>query len=174
MAVTKEWRCFAHGPFEGTEAVCPHGCSTVIREFRTAPAGRSDKTKASDKALERMAKRYGLADISASKTGSVAGDRMAKQRGFGKIGDVDFSPRWGEIPKGGTYHAGDKAVIAREGSEGGADALVKNLSQGRAEPIPDNASALPTGPIPKRPRPVVVGRDSITNAQFSDALAKAS
>ena len=173
MAVTKEFRCLAHGAFEGTDARCPHGCTTVIREFRTAPGSRSAKTKASDTALERMAKRYQLSDISA-KSGSVAGDRAAKMRGLGQVGPADFTPRWMEIPKGGTYDAATKQVIARDGSEGGADALVKNLSQGRAEPLGADAPALPIGPIPRRPRPVVVGRDSVTRAQFKDALAKAS
>ena len=172
-AILKEFRCFAHGKFEGHDPVCPMGCTTVERAFYTAPGAKSDKTRASDRALERMAQRYGLSDISASKTGSVAGDRMAKQRGFGQVGPADFTPRWGELPKGGTFEVG-KGVVDREGSEGGAAALVKSMSQGRAEPVPDNAGALPIPTPPRRPRPTIVGKESISAAQYSEALAKAS
>lgn len=172
MAILKEYRCIGHGPFEGYKAVCPHGCSVVIREFRTAPGLKSVKTKRSDNALERMAQRYGLTDMSASKTGSVAGDRMAKQQGFGQIGGQDYTPKWGELPKGGTYEVG-KGVVARDGSEGGVEAAVKQLSRGQAEPVPDGAPALPVMPRGK-PRPNVVGRDSVTANEFSDAVRVAT
>lgn len=174
MAINKEYRCLAHGAFESSAktAVCQYGCTTVVREFRTAPGTRSDKTKRSDNALNRMAARYGLTDMSA-KTGSVAGDRMAKQRGFGQIGGQDFTPHWGTIPKGGTFEPG-KGPVARDGAEGGAESIVKSLSGGRAEQVPDTASALPTGPIPRRARPNVVGRDSVTANEFSDAVRVAT
>lgn len=170
MAILKEYRCLAHSAFESSEKnpTCPHGCTTVLREFRTAPGTRSAKTKASDNALERMAQRYGLSDISASKTGSVAGDRQAKQAGFGQVNGEDFRPRWGEVPRGGTYEVG-KGVVDREGSEGGAAAIVKSISQGRAEEVGDDAPALPIMPS-RRPAPNVVGRDSITANEFSDAV----
>lgn len=172
MAVIKEWRCLAHGPFENAKGVCEHGCTTVIREFRTAPGLKSVKTKRSDNALERMAARYGLTDMSASKTGSVAGDRIAKQRGFGQVAGQDFAPHWGELPKGGTFEVG-KGVVAREGSEGGVEAAVKSLSRGQAESVPDDAPALPVTPR-GRPMPHVVGRDSVTANEFSDAVRVAT
>ena len=151
------------------------GCSTVVREFYTPPGTRSAKTKASDNALQRMATRYGLSDLSASKTGSVAGDRMAKHpQGFGKVGQEDFTPRWGAIPKGGTFDVRTGGPVARDGGEGGAESIVKSLSGGRAEPMPDNSSALPIGLPGRRPPPNVVGRDSITANEFSDAIRKAS
>lgn len=175
MAVIREWRCLAgHGAFEGKEAVCPvAGCTTVIREFRTAPALKSAKTKRSDNALQMMANRLGLTDMSASKTGSVAGDRMAKQRGFGQIGGQDFAPHWGEIPKGGTFEPG-KGPVARDGSEGGVESVIKSMSRGQAADVSPEAPALPTGPMPRRQTPHVVGRDSVTANEFSDAVRVAT
>lgn len=100
MAVTKEYRCMAHGPFDGAEAICPHGCSTVVREFRTAPGGRSAKTKGSDAALEHLARRFGLSDMS-NRDGSVGGSR--------KHADA-MKPTWGELPKGNVFVPGKGEV----------------------------------------------------------------
>src|SRR6266850_1196813 len=97
MAVTKEYRCLAHGPFDAKEARCPHGCGTVVREFRTAPGGRSSRTKAADGALEHLARRYGLSDMS-NRSGSVGGSRRPAR--------PDFSPVWGDMPKGNVYEVG--------------------------------------------------------------------
>lgn len=171
MAVLKEFKCLMHGSFEGYEPVCSHGCTTVVREFLTAPGYKSAKTKISDTALNRMAARYGLTDMSASKTGSVAGDRIAKQKGFGQIGGHDFTPKWGEIPKGGTYDVASKSVVARDGAKGGAESIMQSMSGGQAEA---QAGALPVDIPRMRATPNVVGRDSVTANEFSDALAKAS
>jgi hypothetical protein len=67
-----------------------------VREFRTAPAGRSARTKASDSALERLASKFGLSDMT-NRDGSVGGSRKAKP---------DFKPIWGEMPKGNVYEVG--------------------------------------------------------------------
>ncbi len=92
MAVIKEYRCFAHGPFESREAKCPKGCTAVIQEFRTAPGFKSDKTKSSDKAIQRMATKLGYSDMS-NRNGSVAGSRkMGKQ-------EQDMRPQWLDVPK---------------------------------------------------------------------------
>jgi hypothetical protein len=115
MAVVKEWRCLAHGAFDSSQGVCPSGCSTVIREFRTAPGTRSAGTKASDAALERLADKYGLSDMS-NRRGSV-GDREKKN---------DFAPVWGKMPVGNNYEVG-KGEVAREGAQGGANAALKGL-----------------------------------------------
>jgi hypothetical protein len=117
MAVLKEYRCLAHGPFDGTEAVCPHGCETVVREFRTAPGTRSHKTKFSDKALERLATRFGLTDMS-NRNGSVGGSR--------KHPDNPYAPVWGEMPKGNVYSPG-KGEIQVDGAAGGAPAALKSI-----------------------------------------------
>lgn len=96
MPVTKEWKCLAHGSFTGPNPVCVHGCTTVIREFLTAPGGRSARTKAADGALEHLAQRFGLSDMS-NRSGSVGGSRRQRP---------DFSPVWGQMPKGNVYEVG--------------------------------------------------------------------
>ena len=60
MAVIKEYKCLAHGDFDSVNGVCPHGCTTVVRAFRTAPGGRSEKTKKTDATLSRLAEKFGL------------------------------------------------------------------------------------------------------------------
>jgi|HubBroStandDraft_2_1064218.scaffolds.fasta_scaffold195003_2 hypothetical protein len=121
MAVLKEFRCLAHGPFDSKEAVCPHGCSVVVREFRTAPAGRSAKTKTSDAALERLASRFGLSDMS-NRDGSVGGSRKNAN---------PMQPYWSEMPKGNTFEVGKGEVAPRGGnmvSNGGASAALAGLN----------------------------------------------
>lgn len=93
MAVLKDYRCIAHGVFESREAKCPHGCSTVVPMFIKAPGGRSDKTKASDRALQHLANRYGLSDMS-NNNGSVGGSRR------GPSPPPGMAPYWSEIPDG--------------------------------------------------------------------------
>ncbi len=115
MAVTKEFRCLAHGPFEGKEPMCPHGCTTVVREFRTAPAGKSEKTKVSDRALDRLAERYRLTDMS-NRNGSVGASRQHAP---------GMEPKWLEIPKGNNYEVG-KGEVQRAGSQGGAQAALES------------------------------------------------
>lgn len=119
MAVIKEWRCLAHGAFESKEGVCPHGCTTVLREFRTAPGGRSEKTKKSDAAIEHLAKRYGLSDIS-NKNGSVGSSRPNPDQ---------MQPTWGELPKGNVFQPG-KGEIAVDGAAGGATAALSGMGMG--------------------------------------------
>jgi hypothetical protein len=114
MAVIKEWRCLAHGNFESAVAVCPHGCGTVIRDFRTAPGTRSEKTKTSDRALDRLAARYQLTDMS-NRNGSVASSRGVPK---------GMEPLWADLPKGNNYEVG-KGEVARDGSAGGAEGALK-------------------------------------------------
>jgi len=124
MAVTKEFRCLAHGPFDAAEAICPHGCTVVVREFRTAPGGRSEKTKASDRALEHLAKKYNLSDMS-NKNGSVAASKRQP---------TGMEPVWGEMPKGNVFQPG-KGEVARDAdghmqrvdSTGGAAAALAGM-----------------------------------------------
>jgi hypothetical protein len=117
MAVLKEFRCLAHGPFDGTEAVCPHGCETVLREFRTAPGTRSHKTKFSDKALERLANRFGLTDMS-NRNGSVGNSRTHQEN--------PFAPVWGKMPKGNSFAPG-RGEVPVDGAAGGAQAALKDF-----------------------------------------------
>ena len=58
MSVMKEWKCAAHGSFEGTHPICPTlGClsDAVEREFRTAPSIRSGMTDRTDRGLRKTA-----------------------------------------------------------------------------------------------------------------------
>ncbi len=94
MAVIKEWCCAGHGPFEGPDPVCPHGCTTVTQEFRTAPGGRSNKTRFTDSSLEAIAREYNLKDLS-NRKGSV-------MRSVAPVAN-DYQTRWeqfnGPAPK---------------------------------------------------------------------------
>lgn len=166
MAVKREYRCLAHGPFEAYEAKCPHGCDTAIdREFRTAPGTRSPKTRATDVALERLAARFGMTDLS-NRNGSVAASR--------KVGDLDFSPQWQEVPKGDNLEIG-RGIVPREGSAGGAAAAAQGLHTGRIgdELVATEQVPLPLGTMPPKPRPHVVGKDSVSGEDFTRAMGAA-
>lgn len=164
MAVVKEWRCLAHGPFDGAEGVCPSGCTTVVREFRSAPGGRSDKTRATDAALQRLATRFGYTDIS-NRKGSVA-----QSQGKPKM---EMKPEWVPMPKGDTLKVADKTIEKRKGSVGGASTAAANarVLHSGGEPTV-GAAPLPVEGLPK-PRPVVVGREGDYSQDFSKAVSAA-
>lgn len=181
MGVVKEFVCMAHGPFDGEEARCPAGCTTNIeREFRTAPAARSDRTKAVDNALSRLAGQYGFSDIS-NRNGSVAQSRPRAPVQDGAPPGFDLTPRWESVPKGHIFHAGGR-IEEREGAEGGATVPAgqyhSNESMGKKLGLPSNrwetlASEnvpLPLGQLPPRPRPRVVAKDNVSAADFSAAV----
>lgn len=92
MAVLKEFRCAAHGEFESTEPVCPHGCPKrfVVQEFRSAPAVHDGTTAYTDQTLRGLADSVGLTDMS-NRNGSVMMSQRARQ-------GPDFTPRWVDIP----------------------------------------------------------------------------
>lgn len=158
--IVKEYRCYGHGPFESSDdpPMCPHGCSAVVREFRTAPGAIGEKTKTSDRALERLAKRFGLTDMS-NKDGSVGGSRKH---------DDKFKPVWGEMPKGNVYQVG-KGEVPVDGSQGGATAALSGLrvadNKGEAT-FMDLAKNLP------KIRPHAVGQFG-TPRDLQDAIDKA-
>jgi len=172
MAVTREWKCLAHGPFEGPNGVCPHGCTVVVREFRTAPGGKSEKTKISDRALDRLAARYKLTDMS-NRNGSV-GD----SRGYPK----GMEPLWKELPKGNNFEVG-KGEVSRDGAAGGATAALTGMGMsgsvaeilskkyGRpmvAEPnFMDIAKTLP------RPRAIPQGHEPGSQTDLANAMRTA-
>lgn len=162
MAIVKELKCLAHGPFESTakDPVCPYGCTVVIREFRTAPGTRSTKTKQSDAALERLAKRFGLSDMS-NKNGSVANSRKERN---------PMTPQWAAMPKGNTYEVG-KGEVPVDGSEGGASSALAGLRIAENNDGPnfmDIAKGLP------KPRPIVA-KDHVfgTARDLQEAIEKA-
>ena len=76
MAVIKEWECKAHGYFDSSEAVCPHGCPEqfVERVFLTAPGIKSQGTSRSDAMLNTLAKDYNMSDIRNGKNGESVAD----------------------------------------------------------------------------------------------------
>lgn len=126
MAVLKDYRCLAHGTFESREAVCPHGCTTVMAVWNgKAPGGRSEKTKASDRAIQHLANRYGLTDMS-NRGGESVGANRKQPNGM--------QPTWGELPSGNIFEAGKGEVNrtdrARVDSQGGAAAIGGPLSAG--------------------------------------------
>lgn len=169
MAVNREFTCLAHGPFEGTEARCPHGCTTAVaREFRTAPAVGTAKAKATDAALERLAQRFGLTDIS-NRNGSVAASKPPAPAG------LDFTPKWLPVAAGDNFEVG-KGVVSREGSAGGANATAQQYRTERMgdEPAATETVPLPLGQLPPPPRPHVVGRDNVTSADFEKAIRSAA
>lgn len=94
MPIIKEWKCAAHGSFEGPEGICPHGCPLrfVVQEFLTPPAIHDGTTAYTDRTLQGLADSVGLTDMS-NRNGSV----MNSQRSNTPKG-LDFSPKWVDIP----------------------------------------------------------------------------
>lgn len=152
--VVKEWRCNAHGDFEGTEPTCPYGCEgTVQRVFLTPAAFRSNRTTRIDHRLENLAKAHGMTDISnrggqAAKRMSSKMEREQKQmrelikERYGETG-------WGKMQAGGTMNVKTKEI---EGGGPGAAGAVSSYG-GHA----DNALAEVREALV--PKPVLVKHD---------------
>lgn len=87
--VLKEYRCLAHGDFEAYKEICPHGCDTVERVFRTA-FSINGTAKNIDKTLDTLAADYGMTDMR-NDMGSVM-DSM-------RNGTTDYNPKWGAMPQ---------------------------------------------------------------------------
>lgn len=170
MGPIKEFVCFAHGKFDSDKPVCPAGCTTSVeREFRTAPAGHSARTKAADAALERLATRFGMTDIS-NRSGTVAASRTP-----GAPPALDFTPIWKEVPKGDVLEVG-RGIVSREGSTGGAEAASREYGTGRMgdEPYATQEVPLPVGGKLPQLRPHIVANDNTSAADFSKAIASAA
>jgi hypothetical protein len=86
--IKKDYRCLAHGNFESTKPVCPHGCNTVTRIHLSAPAvhtsGRSARI---DSTLNGLASQYNLTDLS-NRNGSVASSMPMRPTGGLQAGFV--------------------------------------------------------------------------------------
>ncbi len=95
MAILREFRCRAHGPFESkrTNPRCPRGCSPkfVVQEIRSAPAYIGARTQRIDKELGNLAQSYGMSDIATNGEDSVM-TTLRKQKQF------SHKPLWGEVP----------------------------------------------------------------------------
>lgn len=157
MGVLREFRCLAHGPFESKdeETLCPYGCNTVVREFRTPPAFNSGHASNIDRTLGELAERHGMSDI--SNRGGRAAKRQSRQQeaqrqDFGAYMRARYGvdgPGWGNVPKGGTMNVKTQQV---DGSGPGAVGAVTALG-GR----PDNVlEEVRPALVPK---PVIVKRD---------------
>jgi hypothetical protein len=105
MAVLREFRCAAHGPFESKYAECPHGCSPrfVTQEFRTAPNTMSRGVKNADRQLDLLAKDYRLTDLKNGKDGESVMTTLRK--------NPSFTPSWGKVQhaKSGFSQRGEQA-----------------------------------------------------------------
>lgn len=112
MGIIKEFWCLAHGSFESDKPTCPHGCSTVEREFVTPPAYHAGKTRRTDEMLRSQVEAFGLSNI---KTNVREGDTVrmqseserriaAMQDKMKRMGRPDLARTWGAMPKGGTQN----------------------------------------------------------------------
>jgi len=75
MAVIKEFRCFDHGEFEASHAICPHpGCDSraVFREFRTAPTIGSRMVRQHHEGLKRSSDMYKISNFRTARAGEAA------------------------------------------------------------------------------------------------------
>lgn len=90
--VIKEWRCAAHGIFEGPEPDCGAGCPVdfIKQEFRTPVSIKSGGTKFVDAQLRGLAQDYGLTNIKNDKDGTSVMESIRKGE--------DFAPKFVDIP----------------------------------------------------------------------------
>lgn len=107
MAVLKEWRCFAHGPFESEEQKCPNGCSRafVVREIRSAPAIKHNRTKVADSAIRALAADFGLTNVKNDKAGGSVMDALRRPTSM-----QDFAPRFIDVPHAAAGFSRDPAA----------------------------------------------------------------
>ena len=95
MAVYHDYKCPAHGFFEGVEPVCPQGCTADVQMVFLQPVGlKSDRTKHADSTLKELAKDYGMTDIKSAREGdhqdhALLGNKQAAQP------QNPFAVQWG-------------------------------------------------------------------------------
>lgn len=108
--VVKEWKCLGHGPFEGCEPVCPHGCSTVERIFLTAPGLVGKKTKSTDRLTQQLADDFKVTDF--NNKNKTQGARVLNTKAMQEVETFQkevrkrFPQNWGGVPAGGTLEVG--------------------------------------------------------------------
>lgn len=70
MAVKRDYKCEQHGFFEAWEAQCPHGClDGIMIVHLQAPNYLSDRTKGSDRTLNRLAGEFNMTNIKSTREG---------------------------------------------------------------------------------------------------------
>lgn len=156
MAVLKEFKCFAHGFFEGFEARCPKGCTTVQQVFLTPVGTRSDKTKSADANLRQIALDFGLSNMASARQGEAARIKTKQQRDAEAL-EVKLRHRFAPMAKGGTFNAETKK------STGSGGALAAMAAQG-ATPTPQvlaarEAFVTPIHSPTQNPKMTIVKRD---------------
>lgn len=140
MPILKEYRCAAHGPFEGFDRLCPYGCPDVFvkQEVRTAPAARRPGTmKFIDEQLKGIAKDYGVTDLKTDPKANLSALDHQRRK-------TEHKPEW--IP----------IAHAAPGFSRTPNATVptfKSESMG-FKPVPEAGEMV--AKLPK-PRPVIVG-----------------
>jgi len=83
MAVLKEFKCLAHGFFDGFEPKCPHGCSgdeLIMRVFLTPVGVKSDATKHNDSTLKGLASDFGMTDVKSVREGEAQPPRYQQEQ----------------------------------------------------------------------------------------------
>ena len=65
MAIIKEYQCAAHGDFEATSALCPHGCGEgmVERVYRTPVGIQTQGFRNMNATLQDVAREQGMSDM---------------------------------------------------------------------------------------------------------------
>lgn len=101
MSVIKEWKCAAHGGFEGTHPICPEmGCESadVQRDFRTPVGISKGQYSRFDRGLRKTADMMQISDWKTARPG-----------------ESSFAGRGAEAPLGTEVLWGAKAVEQKMG-----------------------------------------------------------
>jgi len=148
MAIVREFRCAAHGPFESTRPhpKCPKGCSKrfVVQELRTAPGVVGMGTKHLDREFDNLARDYRLTDIRNGKDGESVMSTLRK--------NPSFAPSWGNVQhaKPGFSQRGEASPTFSPASYGAQPAnLVAELQPTFTGPKPIITHAPYREPLPK-------------------------
>jgi hypothetical protein len=100
MAVLKEFKCLAHGFFDGWEPKCPHGCTgdeLIMRVFLTPVGTQSDATRHNDSTLKSLAGEYGMTDIKSVREGEAQPGRFQQPQN-------PYAVKWGSPSEIGNYN----------------------------------------------------------------------
>jgi hypothetical protein len=97
--ILSDYRCFAHGIFEGWEAKCPHGCSgEFVEKVFLKPVGMmSDKTRHNDSTMKSLASDYGMTDIKSTREGEAQPSRFNQQKN-------PYAVQWADPKSIGSYN----------------------------------------------------------------------
>ena len=156
MAVQKEWTCLAHGAFDSSESVCPHGCGEgmVERAFRTAPTIQSRSFRGINNTFETLARENGLSNMrNAEGQGMRKADAQTYQRlneatalvmGSSKAGMAgmdagEFFKPLNQFQPGST---GDGGVLQRQGNQVLSGAIPLNMPAPQLEAAPFDGKSL--------------------------------